>query len=229
MIIQSATQAANGASSVAVSFGALPTPGNSIIATFNCSNAVQISTLTDNQSGNTYGSVVIEKDTVDGNDAEIWWLSSVVGSSGTFTVTATVSGSYNIQLTIMEVSGLTAVDKTGTATSGGSRATTLTVTGSAQNANANDLVVATLSGSYGPTPTGNSNPCTSGYTSLYFSDGNSSTYGNIAQGSYKTVSGVETSSATWTNTANSGAGSYLTAVIATFKGPTSTAPIAWIT
>ena len=70
--------------------------------------------VADNQSGNTYSSVAVETSSANGVDSEIWWEPAVVGSSGTYTVTATTGSSNQCAVTILEVTGLTAVDKHGT-------------------------------------------------------------------------------------------------------------------
>jgi hypothetical protein len=131
-VVQSAS--ANNASSpgatLSVSFSTLPSAGHSVIVIWSSIDPVGLTGVADNQSGNTYSSVVVETSSVQGVDSEIWWLPSVSGSSGTFTVTGTTGSSNQYAITILEVSGLTGVvDKTGTNTAGGG-ATSITVTAS---------------------------------------------------------------------------------------------------
>lgn len=224
----SATNAPGGATTVAASFGTLPTAGNAVIAIWSSRSAVALSTVGDNQSGNTYSSVIAATSSPNGTDSEIWWLPSVVGSTGTFTVTGTLGSSQVAVLTLMEVSGLTGVvDQTGTETALGSK-TTVVCTASGANAHANELVVANLCVGYLGSASGTSNPCTSSYTSIEFLDGNGS-FSGVCQTSYKIVSAIETSSATWTATSNIG-NAGCCASIATFTGVAgTTATIAWIT
>ena len=203
-VVQSASNNTefSAATTLTCSLTSLPSVGNAVIAIFTTRGAAVVSSMADNQSGNTYAKVVAAASSAgSAGDAEIWWLSSVVGASGTFTVTVTASASEPLTLTLIEVSGLNAIDQTGSALYTGTNLASATVTGSAANTNATDLVVAAFGAGYQTGPTGTSNPCTTGYTSVAFLDGNSAPYGGVTQVSYKIVSAVETSSATWTQTA----------------------------
>jgi beta-lactam-binding protein with PASTA domain len=179
----------------------LPAAGNSVIAVLACRNPVAVS-VADNQTGNTYATAIANKDSADGCTASILWLPAVVGHSGTFTVTATLTGvAAPSVLTLLEVSGLSALDQTGSAISSGlNTITTLSATAGAANSQANDFVIACLSTGYQPvgSPTGTSSTPASGYTSAYFADP-ASTQGVISVG-YKFVTAVETSAAAWTCT-----------------------------
>ena len=217
-VVQSASATTSGTNetSLSVSFSSLPTIGNSIVVIWTLQTSVALTGVADNQSDNSYSSVVVETSTANKVDSEIWWLPAVVGSSGTFTVTGTIGSSHQIAMTILEVSGLTAIDKTGTQ-GASNNTTTLTVTASGVNANANDLVICNLASGYTTTASGVNTPAT-GYTSLNTYDGSYANFNGVVQSSYKIVNAVETSSATWTATT---AFNGVAGTLATFKGTAS--------
>jgi hypothetical protein len=216
-VVQSASATTSGTNetSLAVSFSTLPTVGNSVIVIWNLQTSVALTGVADNQSGNTYSSVAVETSSANNVDSEIWWLPSISGSTGTFTVTGTIGSAHQISITIVEVSGLTAVDKTGLQ-GASNNGTTLTVTASGANTDANDLVITDLSSGYTTTSSGITAP-TTGYTSINTLIGTNPDYNGVVQSSYKIVSATETSAATWTvtNAFNGAAGT-----LATFKGST---------
>ena len=221
----SATTVGTNATSLAVSFATLPTVGNSVIVIWNLATSTALTGVADNQSGNTYSSVAIETSVANNTDSEIWWLPAIVGSTGTFTVTGTIGSAHQISITIIEVAGLSATDKTGLQ-GAENNTTTLTVTASGANTNANDLVIANVGSGFFATASGITT-ATSGYTSLNTLDGTNANYQAVVQTSYKIVSAIETSAATWTvTTAFNGAAGTL----ATFKGSaTLSASVAWVT
>jgi hypothetical protein len=218
-VVQSASANNGGASSTAlsVSFASPPTPGNAVIVIWSSRELASVTALADNQAGNTYSSVVVETSSANGVDSEIWWEPAVVGSSGTFTVTGTASATAEFVITIVEVSGLTGVDKT-KAQGAENDTETLTATAAAANTNANDLVIANMATGFTNTAIGISSPANTGYTSLSLIPGTGS-YEGVVQTSFKIVSAIETSSANWTSTTafNGAAGT-----LATFRG---TAPV----
>jgi hypothetical protein len=214
-IVQSASATTSGTNetSLAVSFASLPSPGNSVIVIWSLQSSVALTGVADNQSGNTYVSVAVETSAANNVDSEIWWLPSISGSSGTFTVTGTIGTAHQISITIVEVAGLAGTDKTGL--QGAENNTdTLTVTASGANTNANDLVVVNLSSGYTTTASGITAP-TTGYTSINTVNGSNPNYNGVVQTSYKIVSAVETSSATWTATT---AFNGVAGTLATFNG-----------
>ena len=201
----------------AASFGVLPAVNNHVFTLVSGwhNTVFDLSSVADNQS-NTY---VIDKAQNDGSSsakAEASITSSKVETSaGTFTVTISpqdTSGNY-IEWIAAEFSGLVTtswLDKTGSATTA-SGVTTITATASAQNSQADVLVLACFVDNVAD-PTCNITTPT-GYTALFVNQDATATIG--AQGSYKIVSAIETSAATWNfdNIAAGGSG----AAIATFK------------
>jgi len=194
-VVQTASTSGSG-STLSVSFSALPEAGNSVIVACTSRQPVTF-TASDNQSGNTYSSVSAIDYASGGVSCAILWLPSVVGRSGTFTVTATLSTSSPGSVTIMEVSGLSGFDKSGTL--GQAAGTSLTVTASAANSQAADMVVAVLSSGYEGSSTTTSSPPSASFTSAYFTDPGSTPNNQVASVAYKFTTGGETSSATWTS------------------------------
>jgi hypothetical protein len=224
-VVQSASATTSGTneSSLSVSFSMLPTVGNCVIVIWNLATSIALTGVADNQSGNTYSSVAIETSVANNTDSEIWWLPSVVGSSGTFTVTGTIASAHQISITIVEVAGLTAVDRTGVQ-GASNNTTTLTVTASGANTNANDLVIANAGSGFFDTASGITT-ATSGYTSLNTLDGTNANYQAVVQSAYKIVGLLQTSAATWTATS---AFNGVSGTLATFKGTGSVASVAWV-
>jgi hypothetical protein len=211
-------------SSLSYSFPTLPGAGNSVIIGISLVlSAVGVVTgVTDNQGvGNIYVKLGNETTIGGGGDAEFWWCSSIGNTSGTFTVTATNSGTLsgsNSGMGGMEATGINAIDQTGVAQS--NAVNSLSVTASGANTNAFDLVLAGFtSGSTSGTGFG---PPSTGYTAWF----NTSTSGPswLTYG-YKIVSATETSAATstWGNSANA------CGIVVTMKPAVApTATIAWI-
>lgn len=190
------------AGGAACSFTSLPTPGNAVIVSIvafpNSGATWTAATAADNQSGNSYSQILFGRENISGNSAAFLILPSVVGSSGTFTVTPKFSptaGSGSYIACAIEVSGLATsgyLDKTGT---NSTNLTSLTASGSGANVNANDLVLALMCLDNAGSSVGISSPATTGYTSIYLNDNATDEH---AQFSYKIVSAPETSSAHWT-------------------------------
>lgn len=200
------------------SFASLPAAGNSVIVALHVRGNNTLNSVSDNQS-NVYSKIDGFNNSIE--RTEIWWCPSIGTPSGTFTVTIGTSSSLPTAVGIMECSGLTAVDKHNNANSAG---TSGSVTNGAANTGANDFVVAALciGGSFG-SATSLTTPPNSGYTSWYFFDGTSAFQNGVSAG-YKTVSAVETSSASWTWTATDSAN--WAAVVASFQtGPLPTGPM----
>jgi hypothetical protein len=212
------------------SFATLPAAGNAVIVKIGLpANPGNISSISDNQTGNTY-TLVTGLNNVGSAADYIYWCSSIGTPSGTFTVSVTTS-SGSPQVAIMEVSGLSgAVDVA--SDSSNTALTSFTMTNSSVNANANDLVVAgiSLGTAFGATATSLTTPPTSSYTVLMFVDGaTSGAPDNGTSAGYKIVSALETSAASWSWTA--GDSNPSVATIATFKGASvapNTASIAWV-
>jgi hypothetical protein len=217
------TNGLGGSSPLTDSFSTLPTAGHAVIVIIDSDiggTAMTITGVTDNQTGNTYTKVVGAYDSYTGmyTDAEIWWCSSIGTPTGTFTVHAAFSGSMlggNCSLALVEASGITTVDKTGTSAPGTAVAT-ITATASGANSAANALVIGGTSTNYYGAPNSVTTPPTTGYTSIYaVTSGIASSFG------YKIVTAVETSAVTvsWGGT------NICSGVIATFKGSGGGSPV----
>ncbi len=214
---------AGGPATFVISKAVAPTPGRMLILCTAAAGDGSISSVVDNQTGNTWirGPHAVDSGG-SGNQSivECWYVPSVQYQSGTYTVTATPSSpgsGANPGSFILEVSGLAGtLDQQGTASDVAAGNTQLTVTATGANSNANSLVVCFfvkpsdfLDFTAGPT---------SSYTAIAEFNGNSN--GVSCVGGYKIVSATETSQAvspSWA-TANFAAG-----VIATF--PAFSAPL----
>jgi hypothetical protein len=210
------------------SFSVLPTAGNTVVVIvyfFNSGVANTVSSIVDNQGvGNVYTFIAGIGDAGAQTRVEFWQCASIGATSGTFTVTPTLSGTVNALTRLVEANGVI-LDQIGTATTA-SGATTLTVTASGANTAAADFVLTCIGLQYnGGTDPVLSHPATSAYTDYNYDTG-FVTY-VVSDASYKTVAATETSAASWTWTSATIA---TAAVIATFKpNLTNAATIAWVT
>jgi hypothetical protein len=191
---------ANSLASPTLSFASLPQKANTVFVGVALlgTGAVSVTGVTDNQS-NTYvkvGSASSPSGTI---DCELWWCQSIGTPSGTFTVTAATTGTLsasNQGICLMETPPATA-DKLGSGDLSSAN-TTLTVTSSAANTYANELVLGlmTTNASSGVTY----GLLTTGYTNWFHS-----TSGTWESFGYKNVSAIETSAATGTWATGNGA------------------------
>jgi hypothetical protein len=168
------------------------TAGNRLVVGFLSDNNFAqgaITGLTDTQS-NSYGTAIAAVQVTNACRTEAWECTA--SASGSVTVSAAYSGTMNAQLVLFEVSGLGAVDKIVTENNASATATTKTLTESGANASATAFVLGLISLSGYDTPSGMSNPGTTGYTSGSFAD-----TGYAKQSSYKVTAGSETSAITW--------------------------------
>ena len=203
-VVQSSpSSVAGGYPSANASFSSLPTVGNVVFVTgvWNPSFGTEPTgiTVSDNQ-GNTYTTTVYVA-TTQGNGVFIS-RAVVATSSGTFTVTATVTGGSadaGVGLRLMEVSGMDnadLLDQTGPGTQFLSApGFDFTITASGANTGANRLVIAVMSGR-GDSITPTNNPPNTGYTTLLSLTGGG--FGDPrGLSAYKLVTSSETSSANW--------------------------------
>lgn len=185
------------AASGTLSYSTLPSSGDGVVVAVGLylgGSAGSVTSIADNQGvGNTYTKITSSVDSGNQADEEMWWCPSIGATSGTFTITVTLSASEQIFISSLELSGITTVDKTGinSATSG----TSITVTASGANTSATDFVVAVVQPSFGasalshpPTTTN-----TDTYTDFAFCNCLLST-----DAGYYTASVTETSNASWT-------------------------------
>lgn len=97
----------SGTATSSVSFSATPTPGNLIIVVTEMGSPGlnAISSVADNQTGNTYTQVGTTRFTAGNNCLQLWYAQNV-NATGTFTVTATPSTTTSSrEITILEYSG----------------------------------------------------------------------------------------------------------------------------
>jgi hypothetical protein len=187
-----------GATPYSVSFTTLPTIGNRVgIAHMTRSGTGTIFTITgvtDNQGGGNVYTKNVQATDIGGTivDVEVWSCPSVVTSAGTFTITATLSGTpSNNWGGIFEASGVGATDET--ATANGATTPAAVVTALSPNLSSTDVVVAMVGTDFDVAPA-LSNPATPSYTTLF----NTGSGGPQANCSYKSLAAIETSSAAWT-------------------------------
>lgn len=202
-----------GAASLAVNLGALPAVGNALligIALFQNTSGSDVTSVTDNQTGNTYTKIAESAET-GGEVAMIYACESVADSTGTFTITVNTN-STNDYLTfgVAEVAGLAAtpVDVTDTVTSGPST-TTPSIGPTAATAQASEIAFGVLC-CIGANPTGLSSP--TGYTNVYVQQ--DTTY-QVASVDYEILSATGTQNPTWT--ASNGTQNGWSIALATFK------------
>lgn len=204
---------------IPLTFSGTPSVGNAVIVTIGCfgsSAGSSITSVTDNQTGNTYSQRVVGSNALHTNSF-VYSCDSLVGASGTFTVTVNFASSNFGTAAAIEVSGLLAspFDQTGTNSSTSSQGGG-TITASGANTNATAFIVAAVCENVNSTTAGIVTP--SGYTAIVTEqDG---TNNGAMQGVYKLVSSTETSSVVWTW---SGGNSDWAGCIATYKGSTTTA------
>lgn len=202
------------------SFGTAPAVGNHVISMIGCykgGDTTYSMTTSDNKS-NSYSNAVTARDPYSGGETISNIASAKVAtSSGTFTVTATASGSGVAYHTwsAAEFSGLHAttwLDRTGSNNGAiGTNALAITVTTSANLTAADELAISVWAPFSGTNH--GSIAAATGYSNV-FSEGNTTTYMGGA-GAYKVISGGSgaTHSAAWTWTSNADG---VSAVIATF-------------
>lgn len=190
-------QCADGTSTQVYSFSTLPSVGSWIFVTASIYTTVSNpSTVTDNQS-NTYSKY--EQQIAAAANLVVIHYGKATTSSGTFTITVSVSGTANYYCSqAMEWSAInsaTPFDKSAT-NNGGSGSSYNTGTTAATTA-ANELVVVALNGAIG-NPAGLSTPASAGYTSLLVQQDGSS-HCCAAEHSYKTVAATGTQTGSWTS------------------------------
>ena len=221
------------ASSWTISFTSTPAVGDAVIVSITLkatSGTPTVSTVVDNQSGNTYQKIA-SIGTAAG-DNELWWCPTIVGASGTFTITVTPSETTNYVTSIMEVNGLTGtVDQQQTFTVSGGTASPITATMTNPNTGVNDLVIAILQGDVGSgtatnfqTPPGNNSVSGAFTVWSYYNTPDTGQF-TLSSG-YKFVSAIETSTASWTYSTSSGDARFI--ILATFQTATG-ASVAWLT
>lgn len=227
-----------GASSTApTSFPILPANGHPIICILAFSGgsaASSVSAFADNQGGSLAGGQWAKRNSaynLGGANVEIYDRLVTSGLSGTFTITATMASSALfgaiVALEIDQLFSGSPYDQSGTYNSSAS-VTSLTVTATGANTNANSLVIAAIDNN-GPNTSnlGINTPANTGYTSFYVNQDVNAVSG--LEFSYKIVSSIETSSANWAWTA--GASTTNGAIISTYQATaavSTTAAMPWV-
>ncbi len=204
---------AAGAASLSVNLAALPTVGNALligIALFQNTGGSDVTSVTDNQTGNTYVKIAESAET-SGEVAMIYACESIASASGTFTLTVnTNSANDYMTVGVAEISGLAAapVDVTDTVTSA-VNTTTPSIGPTAATAQADEIAFGVLC-CIGANPTNLSSPA--GYTNVYVQQ--NTTY-QVASIDYEILSATGTLNPTWT--AGSGTQNGWSIALATFK------------
>lgn len=222
-VVQSKAVGVQSGTTFTGSFTSTPTVGNAVIVLLYAAADGTITGTVDNQSGNSYSTVIEQLDfqnsTSHSGQAFCAWCSSLTSASGTFTVTVTPTtgadgGSCGMLL--LEVSGLSgSIDQTGGSNGGSSTTTSVVPTGAGANSNANELAVYAMGARFA---SGNgaffSAGATSGWTSPLIYNNNSQ--GLVAACGYKILSALETTSATSQTLTT---GTNMAGIVATFKAP----------
>lgn len=203
-LVQSSSLVVGGYPSASTSFSTTPTVGGTVLVTGTYSPSFGTAptgvSITDNQ-GNTYS--VLRSVSSIGDSGAFIGYAAIGTASGTFTVTATVTGGSadaGVMVSAQEWSGLDntgLLDQQGAATLAFGTGTDQTVTASGANAAADRVVIGVLSSrnSASISSVQNSPPIT-GYTNIY----SRLTVGFGEPGglaAYKVVSATETSSVNW--------------------------------
>lgn len=191
------------ATSQSITLTSTPTVGNYVILEMGFRNiqaGFAISSVTDNQTGNTYSAVTSGQGT-SGQSAAAIYIAKVTAATGTFTITvATGTQTPNYALYAMEVSGISGATDQATTAAQNNHVTSFSVTQAGANSNASDLVVTGLFGGFfSNSAFGLTDPPSSGYTSMGLIDPGCCYKGGVDAG-YKLVSSIETDSASWTTT-----------------------------
>lgn len=207
-VVQSAIGAyADDASTAAESLTALPSSVNAVIAVLNEQDQGYSTTgcasVADNQS-HSFTKVVGTSHSGLSN-VEVWWLSTAGTTSGTYTVTCTanVANSIKGRLTVIEVSGISAVDISAQSSNGSTK--TVTLTAGSANTNAGDFELSGISASY---DSGSATSVPTGFTAITNAYYNSQAPSAITI-AYKVASAIETMTATWTWTTSVDSGQAL--------------------
>jgi len=204
-VVQTKNAGGAGVTSQAVSFTSTPSVGHSVIVVIslrNIGSGNTITSVTDNQTGNTYSLVASELTGGGSNQGRSaqYWCPSLSGASGTFTVTVTTSNS-SVYIGIIEASGLSgSTDVVTTANDGGTQALAGSITAGSANTG-NDLTVANISLQSYATGTSLSDPANTSsgvsYSSLYI-DASVFPFVGGAEGSYRVATSTVTDNASWT-------------------------------
>lgn len=206
----------NTATTPTASLTSLPTAGHQVFAIIVGYNVLATASNVADNAGGTCATGFTKISAVQGSAdqglAELWWCPSVTAPTGTYTVTATFANSIHARVSLIETSGLTALDRLGTNSFNDPSGSPTAVTASAANTNANDFVIAIGATGFAGTDPALSSPPSAGYTDFGFTQGWGTLFVDSDSG-YQTVTGTPTVSASWTST---GAGFDMALIVASF-------------
>ena len=199
-LAQTASKQISGASSTTISLTGV-TAGN-CVAVFTSSWYYQSSGVTDNQSGNTYSSLVAAD--VGGSAPFVRiWAALNVNASGTFTATVSFAGSADATIIIAEFSGVATSSAAEVANSATGTGTSVSVSTSGSTTNAGDALIGIM------THDGSTMNLTESYSLIAEQQNNSTSQSGNAQ--YRLPGTTGTHSLTWTTASSTG---WLAAVVA---------------
>lgn len=200
-LVQATSKQVSGVSSTTISFASSVTAG-SFIAVFTTSWFNNSSSATDNQSGNSYSSLVAGD--VGGASPFVRILGAHnVAASGTFTVTVNFAGSADATIIIAELSGVATSSAAEVANYSTGSSSSPSVSTSGATTDAGDMLIGML------THDGSTMAITETYSLIAEQENNSSSQGGSAQ--YRLPGSTGTHSLTWTLASSAG---WIAAVVA---------------
>lgn len=146
---QNAIATQNSTQSPAISFATLPGAGSAVvlfIASWNGSAHRTVSSVADNQTGNSYTRIGNSSNSAGGNfiNVEEWVASNINGPSGTFTVTATLSASGDSRVVIAEYTSGALSSIIDISTCGFATSNSLTSTFNTATNQANEMIIGVM-------------------------------------------------------------------------------------
>jgi hypothetical protein len=208
-VVQHKSSFASG--SLSLAFNSNVTAGNLIVVCAATYAGSTQNTPTDNQS-NTYTLAVNQLPGVTGTPAQAAIYYTFAGSSGSLTVSVSNTGGNSQRVHIYEVSGITALDATGSNFQS-SATTSATVSTSGATTQASEYVIAFFAANN----TSSAWTATGSFVSDQETTTNPGSYTNFSEDGTTSSTGIQTATATL------GASDLVTSVIATFTGSSGTA------
>ena len=208
--VQSKSTQIAGTSSVNLSFDSPVTAGNCVVV-FTTSWFYQSSGVTDNQSGNTYNSLVAI-DAGAGNPHARVFGTLNVAASGTFTATVSFPGNADATIIIAEFSGVATSGAAEVANTAAGTGTAVSVSTSGATTDAGDALVGIV------THDGSTMAITETYSLIAEQENNSSSQSGNAQ--YRLPGSIDTHALAWTMASSTG---WIAAVVA-LKPAAGTSP-----
>lgn len=199
--VQSKLTQISGTSSVNLSFDSSVTAGNCVVV-FTTSWFYQSSSVTDNQSGNTYNSLVAI-DAGGGDPHARIWAALNVAASGTFTATASFPGNADATIIIAEFSGVATSSAAEVANTATGTSSSPSVSTNGATTDAGDVLVGIV------THDGSTMAITETYSLIAEQENNSTSQSGNAQ--YRLPGSIGTHALAWTMASSTG---WIAAVVA---------------